>query len=398
MVYYVSDRMVGNSDINRIKIIYRLYYRMDVGADNFHFALEDKNGLREDTVTVREPQTTELHVDSLDRYKPSDFVTNSVFQNFPNQSLAKGAGPILLNSAQSGTNVRIDNGRALVNGYFSRLAITQMNLNYRVPTVVSGVNDFLFFKTFAPGATLRTITIPQGYYTYASMASTLQSLMLAAAPELGVGFAVTPPNTLNPATVATALVQGFTFNTNNAGITMLFLYGGAPGTSLSGQVRVAKTFRMLGVNRPLLGYTPDFNTTGQPTADGTPYQAATGGVPNFLPTDYVDVVSQNLTNYKDAKDTNTTIQAPAAVLARIYLTECPLNWASSTNGVPVDATVMGFTSMSFCKTWQNPNWCQWSPNQTINYIDVRLLDMWGEPLFWTSSYPTEWSATITLTE
>jgi hypothetical protein len=179
---------------------------------------------------------------------------------------------------------------------------------------------------------------------------------------------------------------------------MIFLYGGSPGTSLSGQVRVAKTFRMLGMNRALLGLSPAFNTSGQPTADGTPYVAATGSAPNFLPTDYVDVVSQNLTNYKDAKDTNSTVQAPGGVLARIYLTECPLTWASSTNGVPVDATVLGFTSMSFCKTWQNPNWSQWSPNQTINTIDVRLLDMWGEQLFWSSSFPTEWSATLTLTE
>tara|TARA_R110000868_G_scaffold82003_2_gene231835 strand:+ start:1067 stop:2182 length:1116 start_codon:yes stop_codon:yes gene_type:complete len=371
---------------------------MDVGADNFHFALEDKNGLREPTQTFREPKTTELHVDSLDRYKPSDFVSNSVFANFPNQSLAKGAGQLLLNSSQSGTNVKIDTGRALLNGYFSRVAITQMNLNYRVPTVVTGVNDLLFFKTFAPTAVLRTVTIPQGYYTYASMATTLQALMLAAAPELGVAFTVTAPNNLNPATPATSLITGFTFDTGNGAITMVFLYGGSPGTALTSQVRVAKTFRMLGMNRSLLGFTPEFNTGGQPTADGTPYQSATGGVPNFLPTDYVDVVSQNLSNYKDAKDSNSTVQAPGCVLARIYLTECPLNWASSTNGVPVDATVLGFTSMTFCKTWQNPNWSQWSPNQTINTIDVRLLDMWGEQVFWTSSYPTEWSATLTLTE
>ena len=371
---------------------------MDVGADNFHFALEDRNGLKEDTRTYREPKTTELHVDSLDRYKPSDFVTNAVFEKFPNQALAKGAGPILLNSNQSGANVKIDTGRALINGYFSRVAITQMTLNYRVPTVVTGVNDALFFKTFAPGATLRTVIIPQGYYTYESMAITLQTEMLAVAPELGASFTVTAPNTLNPAAPADTLVPGFTFNTNDVAIEMIFLYGGSPGTSLSGQVRVAKTFRMLGMNRALLGLSPAFNTSGQPTADGTPYQGATGTVPNFLPTDYVDVVSQNLTNYKDAKDTNSTVQAPGGVLARIYLTECPLTWASSTNGVPVDATVLGFTSMSFCKTWQNPNWSQWSPNQTINTIDVRLLDMWGEQLFWSSSFPTEWSATLTLTE
>jgi hypothetical protein len=121
------------------------------------------------------------------------------------------------------------------------------------------------------------------------------------------------------------------------------------------------------------------------------------GVPNMLPTDYVDVSSQALTNYKDTKDANSSIQSPGSILGRIWLTE---NWISNqtgANGIP-DPNLAGVTPINFCKTWISPNWSQWSPNQAINSVDITLLDMWGQPLFWTPTYQTEWSATVTVTE
>ena len=34
----------------------------------------------------------------------------------------------------------------------------------------------------------------------------------------------------------------------------------------------------------------------------------------------------------------------------------------------------------------------------IDKIDIQLLDMWGDVIPWSTNYPTEWSATLTLTE
>jgi hypothetical protein len=58
----------------------------------------------------------------------------------------------------------------------------------------------------------------------------------------------------------------------------------------------------------------------------------------------------------------------------------------------------GMSPMNFTKTWDNPNWSQWSPNAAINTVDITLLDMWGQPLYWSDTYNTEWSATVTVTE
>ena len=120
---------------------------MDVGADNFRFTLDDPEKRAQ---TVRPPMTSELHLDSLDRYLPRQFksyqdtVSPVAGLNMPatDQILAKVAGPIWQPITSSSTNnCLIQTSRNLLYGYFSRVAITQFNINYNVPTVVTGYND-----------------------------------------------------------------------------------------------------------------------------------------------------------------------------------------------------------------------------------------------------------------
>jgi hypothetical protein len=117
----------------------------------------------------------------------------------------------------------------------------------------------------------------------------------------------------------------------------------------------------------------------------------------------VDIVSATLTNYKPVKDTNSSLNAPSAVLGRIWLTEGASNFGNSGLGTqipntPADVTSMGSQPITITKTWEHPNWCEYTPNGSINAIDIQLLDMWGNVLNWTSADATEWSATLTLTE
>jgi hypothetical protein len=159
---------------------------------------------------------------------------------------------------------------------------------------------------------------------------------------------------------------------------------------------------MAGITRPLLGYPPDINTGGQPNVAPTLWTNGLIGAPvNLLPTDYVDIVSSALSNYKDAKDGNSTVASPASVIGRVWLTENFTASASFSTGpiVPAfDGTYLGSSPITLVKKWLNPNWSQWSPNQTVNTVDITLLDMWGQQIMWTSSYATEWSCTLTLTE
>ena len=364
---------------------------MDVGASNFRFTLDDPE---KSALTYRYPKTAELHLDSLDRYVAADLpgivgTTVTTDQNF-----LKLFGPIIAAPTDNATNnCLIQTKRNLIYGYMSRVALTQFNLNYRVPTVVAGVNDLVAITI--GGANPVAGQIPQGYYNLTTLAAALQTLLRT---STGNGaLTVTAPTSQVSTSPLTAITTGFTIA--SPGVPMAFVYGVTNATNTT-QVRIAKANRLIGVNRPGAGYSD--STAGAIPAPFnssiTLWTTATLGVPNFLQTDYVDIVSQALTNYKDTKDANSSIGSPGSVIGRVWLTEYPLSGQATTNiGWPQNG-MWGMSPMSFTKTWANPNWSQWSPNQAINSVDVTLLDMWGVPLYWTSTYNTEWNATVTVTE
>lgn len=374
---------------------------MDVGTDNFRFNLDQKNGLVAPTQTYRAPRTTELHIDSLDRYLPSMIQTNTyVAAGFPSQTNAKLIGPLVLNSqTNTGTDCVIQTSRPLVYGYFGRVALTQMMLKFQRPTITALYNNTFVLGTSnaATGGVvaLRTIVIPEGYYTYGSLpaaggdiSAVIQAQMRTYA-ELAAATCTAP----------TRPGDGFSFATGNPAVFMAVVWG-AGATGQGAQQLSLRTGRTLGFNRAMYGY-PDANTGAQTSTQPTLWTAASGSAPNFLPTDYVDVVSSSLTNYKPAKDTNSTLAAPTAVLGRIWLTEGTANTPTNgqvSQGTPADTTTIGVSPITVTKTWTHPNWSELSPNQTINTIDIKLLDMWGDVIQWSSANPTEWSATLTLTE
>jgi len=366
---------------------------MDVGSNNFQFMLDAPE---KPAKTYRYPKTAELHLDSLDRYSVADFPgivglpLISTDQNF-----LKLFGPIVASASDNATNnCLIQTKRNLIYGYMSRVALTQFNLNYKVPTVVAGVNDLVSITI--GGANPVAAQLPQGYYNVSTLAAALQALLRT---STGNGsLTVIAPTSQASASPLTAITTGFTIS--SPGTPMAFVYGVTNATDTT-QVRIAKANRLIGVNRAGAGYSPDINVAPVPAPFNTSitlWTTATLGIPNFLQTDYVDIVSQALTNYKDTKDANSSISSPSSVIGRVYLTEYPLSSQAASNlGWPQNG-MWGMSPMYFTKTWQSPNWSQWSPNQAVNNVDITLLDMWGKPLYWSSTYPTEWSATVTVTE
>jgi hypothetical protein len=384
---------------------------MDVGADNFRFTLGDPEAK---AVTTREPMTSELRLNSLDRFTfaqlpyvgiPSAGPIPPYSNTGKSDVVTQNAGRILLGDTLSATeNCLLQTSRNLLYGYFSRVALTQFQLNYNVPTIVAGYNDILAFVVTGNVAP-QYVALREGYYTPEQLAVEVQLQIRAAAGNPLPAFIVRAPQ--NPATVGLQapisgafaqpkVIASFQFATGSAA-TMNFILGydtvGSGAIPIDLQRRVAKLSRMLGLNKACYGYTEAQNPI---TTAPSPWAAVQAGIPNLMPTDYVDIVSKTLSNYKDNKDDNSSQQSPGCVLGRVWLTEGQTA-TSVANGWP-QASLQGQSPQVFVKNWYNPNWSQWSPNQSVSSVDVTLLDMWGEPLFWSSTYPTEWSATITATE
>ena len=362
---------------------------MDVGSTNFRFDLDTKNGLKADAGTYREPATAELRIDSLDRYLPNMLTPNTLLAPFnTDPTIAKLAGPNYLPTNVSGTNLTINNGRPLINGYFGRVALTQFMLKRNIPTVRTGVNDLftIVIASSAAGPVTATanIVLDEGYYTVADLATDLQTKIQAVGGPFATAFVIAPFDTGNERN------SGFLFGTGNPANFMAITL--PPGLTRQQTTQRLRTFKLLGVDRELLGFVNVNNSAALPTP--TYYLEGDGAAPNLLGTDYVDVVSSELTNYKDAKDANSSLGSPGAVLARIWMVESTVNNSND----PADLMNLGSRPFTVIKSWTSPNWCQWSPNHTVDSLDIRLIDMYGNNLFWTSGAPTEWSGTLTFTE
>ena len=362
---------------------------MDVGSVNFQFKSDEPE---KQSKAFRYPLSAELHVSSLDR------INSSAVQ--PNQILAQlTADASATLSTSSATDCQIQTKKALLYGYFNRIAMTEFQLFFRVPTVIAGVNNTFFLQIwpggYVPGGSSSyQISIPGGYYTPVLLAAAIQAAIRAATTNLtnAAIFTVTAPtsqSTINALTTG-SIATGFTFATNNTDAITL-VNPPISVVSESVQLAVGKFYRLIGANTlSFIGF-----PAGIPTASFvTPS-------PNFLPTDYIDIVSKSLTNYKDTKDTNSSEQAPQGVLGRIYLTDAgALPQMAVTNSF-MDPNTLGCAPFTITKKWQAPNWSQWSPNQAINTVDIKLLDMYGNPLFWSNTVgcaTTEWEMTILASE
>ena len=355
---------------------------MDVGETNFRFTLDDPE---KNSRAIRYPQSAELHVSSLDRLSSKPGTSQTLVQL--GSDLSSTPGSYNYSAAQC----VIQTKRALLYGYFNRIALTEMQIFVRLPTIITGVND-VFYLTVAPAGinpVTYPVTIPPGYYTTTLLAVAMTTAIKATCSNLtnAAVFSVAAPTISGTIPASGPIITGFTLATANTD-TIVFA---APTTGVTLAVQYAywKFYRLIGCTQTsLVGY-PGF----------IPTPVIVTGAPNWLPTDYIDIVSKKLTNYKDTKDTNSNEQATLGVIGRVYLTDA-LRLGQSTAGFS-DPNVTGAAPFTFVKKWANPNWSQWSPNQSIDSIDITLLDMWGDVLYWSNvngSQSTEWEMTFVASE
>ena len=379
---------MGN-DISCIRLNYFIsVIRMDVGSDNFRFTLDDPE---KKARTIRQPTCAELHISSLDRY------TSKYGQNQFLTQLSADVTEAPGDYNYSATDCVIQApGRPMLYGYFNRLAITELQLFVRLPTLINGVNNYFYLGIYPGGVispgnlTGYIYIIPPGYYTPTLLATAIQTAVRAQAGPLTNAsvFTVTGPTNGGNIPGIGAITTGFIFKTNNTDA----IFFGSPqaGVDLETQKAIFKFCRLVGTNA--------LSFRGFPSGIPTPTVATFS--PNFLPTDYIDIVSKALTNYKDVKDSNSNEQAPQGVIARVYLTDNLVNAAATLTSF-TDPNTIGASPFTFTKKWLIPNWCQWSPNQAINQVDFKLLDMWGDTLYWTNEIScanTEWEMTIVASE
>ena len=275
-------------------------------------------------------------------------------------------------------NFTIQSPGALIYGYINRIIVSQIQLQYNIPTVNSGLNDTFVIAIESHvipfSRAYYNITIPHGFYYADELAATLQTLLAVPAPD-------------GPQDAKISVVfsprDGFVFTSqSNPPYNIWFPstdYLNPLYTSLIVQ-NVLKTYRLLGMT--VLNSEKGPGTTMVTTQTSFDY-------PNFLYTPYIDFYSDILTNYQNIKDTNTSIQKPKGLVARVYV--------SGTGQIQVTGSTSALGTAPFVMTsdLNSPKVIRWSSDVAVPSIDFQLLDQYGDLIPGAKyGYSTEFQMTL----
>lgn len=294
-------------------------------------------------VTVRPSATAVFAVDSDDRYKT--FAQRRTSPSYP-------------------FSMSIVKNEALLNGFFSRIGATELRMYWTLPniSVAWGNNTLTYYESVTPAQ--HTITIPDGFYSLETLMATIQDLIQAD------GFL--------PNFIALPNVDGSSSY-------------GTGGVLLFNWVAPTSTTRTLYDMLNLLTTAPA--TTGR------------GGVANLKPTDYIDIISPQLTYNQELKD---GMSAPTNrdVLCRVYLDDTTKSLDRITTNVfsggppPVlsgtqvpqyDITTFtnGCTPFIIYRQFTQPKQILWNKAQPLGNLTFQLYDDQGRDIqaLWSAAYP-----------
>lgn len=269
---------------------------------------------------------------------------------------------------------------ALINGYINKIVVTQIQLQYNLPTIQPNNNDAMFVVVeTTPGSGVPDIVplqFPYGFYTPSELATMLQvQLNAQTVPpppgiqgnEFTVIYSQGEPSTLgsvdyNPYPPGYFSFVGFTILSNyNRRIyipnTIQLAQAGLPQEEIN---VFLKTCRLFGFN--ILNIFPALSQRSRT-------------IPVFLYTPYIDIYSDALTNYQRLKDTNTSISRRKGLVSRIYL--------SGTGNIQSTLPNTSLGCAPFIATYDlnNPKVIGWSPDTAVNSLDFQLRDCYDELLF-----------------
>jgi hypothetical protein len=269
-------------------------------------------------------------------------------------------------------NFIIPSGTSLIYGYITKIIVSQIQLQYNIPTINRDLNDTFYLYSSTPGLVdYYKIVIPHGFYYADELAALLQSIIRATRGELQSQ----PP--IGDMEVVFNPRDGFTFSS----VLRSFSFPSPDETFnrlLVDPITSYKTLKLLG-----MGITNATTGNSQTSFD----------YPNFLYTPYIDIYSDTLTNYQKVKDTNTSIIAPKGLIARLYV--------SGTGQIQITGSTSALGTAPFVMTsdLNSPKVINWTPDVSVTSIDIQLRDCYGDLIpGYQDGFSTEFQMTLLCTE
>jgi hypothetical protein len=308
--------------------------------------LPDTNS-RQGAITIRPPSSSLLAIDSEDR-----------FPNFTVGDAAIGGLPTDLNV--SPYDFTITKSESLMNGFFTRVGVTEVNFPWGIPNVNRKTQTVNIDYDGSAASGIATIEIAAGFLRPVALAAAIQdAVRTAAAPNLAA-FTMT---------YGTDNTPRFFYSTNT--IETVAFY---PMTYNTSAYRFPATTKQL------------FNVLGMTTTNQTKAISGISAYTFCQFTRYVDIVCTQLTNNQALKD---QMSQPIArdSLCRVYLgnANIPGNVGTGNDGSDVGLSPVycppGCCPFTIYRNFTHPKQIQWLPNQPIpGFLRFTVYDDAGAPL------------------
>jgi len=298
--------------------------------------------------TIRQPSTANLMISSMDRQD----VVNGV-------PVLTAIGNPTYTTYPSPWDFQITKTNSIMNGYFTRVATTEVVLEWFVPNISSTLNNRTFSVKIT--GTTYTITLVPGFYTVAQALDQIVSQLNATAGISGV----------------------YTFSISNG-------YNGTsvPRVALK-CVTVASVAQNFSITETVLSDLLDFSPGGS--------ASSLQGIfaPDIRPYRYIDFTSSQLTYAQDLKDGSTNTQ-DRNVLCRWYF-DFDNYTATDSYGFPI---LMGYQPFTLRRIFNPPKQIRWEPNLPIGNLSFQVVDEYGATIIGQANQrlDSQWLMTLQVSE
>jgi len=315
-----------------------------------------------------------LAISSTDRYIRSS-------RGNVNQPVSNSLEAQFLDETPYSNDFSIIAPNALMNGYIDKIIISQVQLQYNLPTVTVRNDKLPVWFESSSGSDiyiLYYIGIPYGFYTPDELAAILAARLTAEIPD-GNNWTVTY-SSVSTFRNNNAVGVGFTITTDN--IDYRRFYFASPAELRANDVTepevqsVLKTYRLFG-----------FNSRNSISATAPSLTQFSNNAPIFLYTPFIDIYSDALTNYQKLKDTDSSTTRSKGLIARLYLSGTGAPQFTTADAVNADGLVIVPSTALGCNPFvttydlNSPKVINWTPDTAVNSLDFQLRDCYGDLLF-----------------
>jgi hypothetical protein len=293
---------------------------------------------------IRPPAVAVLTIDTRDRVQIDKATGYRIDTTSPNE--------IYINKQQS-----------LANGYFTRIGLTEINMQWNIPNVIQNGpcknNTLLLERAAAPGTGVVTgsylVEIPQGFYTPKELALDIQTLLNTDVVFGGGSWRC----------------EYFERGLNGGNYFAI--------SEISGTI----FFRIRPQNSG--PYDDLCNIMGLSYPPQQFGESVEGSYASMIYTPYFDIQSDNLTKKQNVRDNSSSTVTGQNLLCRVYLAQPDVNVVRDrtdpTLPQAAECSLVGTRPFALYRQYNIPKQIFWDTQEFINVIDLRLIDYKGRILY-----------------